>query len=754
MNYNENQNQHTNKKDAPRRKPHDKDPIDRLMSSMPFIILLPLALIFLEVVVHFAAFKEMNSSFFVYATFFSLSSGLIMAILCTLFGKKINYIISLVILGAVTVLCAVQVVYSAFFGDFFQLTTVGFAGNLADYMDNTIKVTLANMHWILLLFLPFILFAVFGRSALSPVKMDWALRIACAVFAVCFFFMGTLYINSRGEDDGDKYIYGEGFLVKDAIARFGVLTTARLEIQHKLFGDSAFEAPEDTVVINNDTTAIRGNDIFGPKDPVTDPYFPDTTKEPDESGIVDPPVTGGSEVSGSEGDTTVKVDPPKPPVIDRSPQRLDIDFEKLKNDALAAKKNNLYNAHVYFENRAGTNKHEYTGLFEGKNLIYITVEAWAPAAINEKLTPILYKMKNEGFVFENYYNSLWGGSTATGEYANITGNFYYDVNCLRYSAKTYQPFALGNMLDAEGYVTKAFHNHKYEYYGRDISHPNFGYDWYGIGNWSGVTFTEKWPKSDHELGLNTLSELRADVPFHLYYMTVSGHAYQTFIGNSQAAKHRSYVTSILGNDYKNQASLSFISCQYEVELMVKELYEECERLGILEDTVFVLAPDHFPYGLTEDDKANQAALAEMYGIPIDNIYNNPDLYRAPLIIWSASMEKPVKVEKVCSAPDILPTLLNLFGLEYDSRLIIGQDILDANAEGFVILNMLKSSHHFITDYGFFNFTTKKFTVADGYSVDPAALDQYVTQMRDFAYNVRKYSPYILDNDYYKIVFGN
>ena len=107
------------------------------------------------------------------------------------------------------------------------------------------------MHWILLLFLPFILFAVFGRSALSPVKMDWALRIACAVFAVCFFFMGTLYINSRGEDDGDKYIYGEGFLVKDAIARFGVLTTARLEIQHKLFGDSAFEAPEDTVVINN-----------------------------------------------------------------------------------------------------------------------------------------------------------------------------------------------------------------------------------------------------------------------------------------------------------------------------------------------------------------------------------------------------------------------------------------------------------------------------------------------------------------------
>jgi hypothetical protein len=152
-----------------------------------------------------------------------------------------------------------------------------------------------------------------------------------------------------------------------------------------------------------------------------------------------------------------------------------------------------------------------------------------------------------------------------------------------------------------GYECHAFHNHTYDYYSRDKSHPNFGYDWHAVCNWD-VKFTSAWPKSDQELALNSLSYLSLEEPFHLYYMTVSGHAYQTFIGNSQAAKHRSYVTSILGNDYKNQASLSFISCQYEVELMVKELYEECDRLGILEDTVFVLAPDHFPYGLTEDDR--------------------------------------------------------------------------------------------------------------------------------------------------------
>ncbi len=745
MNYNENQKQRTSDAAAPRRQPGDKSPADRLFGTLPFVIFLPIALIYIELVAHIAAFSEIEPSFFVYSTFFSVAGAMITAILCTFFSRKINYIITLVILGGATLLCCIQVIYSAFFGDFFQLTTLGMAGNLADYMDNTIKVIFANIHWVLLLFIPFILFAIFGRKVIVPEKSEWMLRICCAVFAVGFFLLGTLYVNAHDDLFGDRFIYREGFQVKDSISKFGVLTTARLEIQYKLFGMPEADVGEIPDVLEGEiTTAIQGVDIFGPKvttSPDTDPVSPPDSGE----------VTGGTEASGEVSGEQTTPPPPPPPVVDRSPQRLDIDFEKLIADAKAAGKNNLAKAHSFFASRAGTNKHEYTGLFEGKNLIYITVEGWAPAAINEKLTPTLYMMKNEGFVFENYYCSLWGGSTATGEYANITGNFYYDASCLKKSANTYQPFALGNLLTTMGYECHAFHNHTYDYYSRDKSHPNFGYDWHAVGNWD-VNFTSAWPKSDRELAVNSLSYLSLKEPFHLYYMTVSGHAYQTFGGNRQAAKHRDYVTGVLGNDYKNQLSLSFISCQYEVELMIKALYDECARLGILEDTVFVLAPDHFPYGLSEDDAANQEALAEMYGLPKDDIYNNFDLYKAPLIIWSGSMKEPVKVDKVCSAIDILPTLLNLFGAEYDSRILMGQDILDFNAEGIVTLNTLKSSYHFITDYGEFNFKTKKFTVAEGYNVDPAALEAYVSQKRDYLYNMRTYGPYILDNDYYKILF--
>lgn len=745
MNYNENQNGRTSDASAPRRQPGDKDGAERLLASLQFILALPLTLIYLELVVHIATFKEINPSFFVYTIFFSIAGGMLMALLCTLFDRKVNYVITLVLLALPTVLCAIQIVYSAFFGDFFALGMLGMAGNLADYMGNTIKAIFANLHWILILFVPFVLFTIFGRGVIVPERSNWMLRAACAIFSVCFFMLGTLYVNKHDEAFGDKFVYREGFMVRDSIERFGVMTTARLELQYMIFGMPTTDDPIDTNIIANDTTAIQGIDIFAPKD----------TTSPN-TDTVAPPVTGentGTSTSPESSDS--ETEPPAPPVIDRSPQRLDIDFDKLKADALAAGKNNLYKAHSFFESRAGTNKHEYTGYFEGKNLIYITVEGWAPAAINEKLTPTLYMMKNEGFVFNNYYCSLWGGSTATGEYANITGNFYYSADCFKKdkNAQTYQKFTLGNILPSLGYECHAFHNHDYEFYNRDMTHPNFGYDWHAVGNWD-VDFTAAWPKSDYELAINSLSYLSLEEPFHLYYMTTSGHSYQTFVGNRQAGKHRALVTSVLGNDYKNELSLSFIACQYEVERMIKTLYDECERLGILEDTVFVLAPDHFPYTLSENDDENVKALAEMYGLPTDDIYNNFDLYRAPLIIWSASMEGPVEINKVCSAPDILPTLLNLFGVDYDSRIIIGQDILDLNAEGFVILNTYKSYHNFITDYGSFNFKTKKFTVAEGYNVASAALENYVSQKRDYAFNLRTYSPYILDNDYYKILFPN
>ena len=177
---NENQNQHTNKKDAPRRRPHDKNPLDKLMSSLIFAITLPIILIYLELIVHLSAFSDISTKFFAYITLFCASMGMIIALICTLFNKKVNYFISLTVIGALTLLSSIHVVYSAFFGTFFEFANLGMAGNIADYMDNTFRAIFANLHWILLLFVPLVLFAVFGRKIIVPEKMGWVPRACCA----------------------------------------------------------------------------------------------------------------------------------------------------------------------------------------------------------------------------------------------------------------------------------------------------------------------------------------------------------------------------------------------------------------------------------------------------------------------------------------------------------------------------------------------------------------------------------------------
>ena len=88
-----------------------------------------------------------------------------------------------------------------------------------------------------------------------------------------------------------------------------------------------------------------------------------------------------------------------------------------------------------------------------------------------------------------------------------------------------------------------------------------GYTWYGIGNWDKSSlFSDQWPKSDRELAVNTLDYITADAPFHIYYMTVSGHALQTWGGNANSRAHRSLVTSA-GLNYTDQNALSYIASQ-------------------------------------------------------------------------------------------------------------------------------------------------------------------------------------------------
>jgi phosphoglycerol transferase MdoB-like AlkP superfamily enzyme len=284
---------------------------------------------------------------------------------------------------------------------------------------------------------------------------------------------------------------------------------------------------------------------------------------------------------------------------------------------------------------------------------------------------------------------------------------------------------MGNQLNRQGYDTRAYHDHTYTYYKRDKTHPNMGYLYQGLGN--GLEITPTWPESDLEMMEQTVPEYVTQAPFHTYYMTVSGHLEYSFMGNQMAAKHRDEVSDL---DLSEEAQ-AYLACQIELDLALQNLLEQLQNAGQLENTVICLYPDHYPYGLSEK------AIDELAD---PGVRETLDLYRNTMILWSGDSEEPVIIDKPCSNLDILPTLSNLFGLEYDSRLLMGRDIL-SDEPGLVMF----SDCSYITDLGEYHAKDDTFMPAPN-AVIP---DGYPQNMLKCVQNKFLFSGKILMTDYYR-----
>lgn len=412
-------------------------------------------------------------------------------------------------------------------------------------------------------------------------------------------------------------------------------------------------------------------------------------------------------------------------VKEREKNLLAIDFDKLLEHET---EENIQQMHSYFKQASATDKNDYTGKFAGYNLVFITAEAFAPYAAHPVLTPTLYKMVHEGIQFTDFYVPLWDVSTSDGEYVALNGllpksgvwSFYH-------SGTNHMPFVMGNQLKKSGYKTLAYHNHTYDYYRRDVSHPNMGYDYKAVGN--GLDIKPTWPASDLEMFEVTIPEYINEEPFHAYYMTVSGHLQYSFSGNSIAYKNKHYLEDFT---FSEQAK-AYLATQIELDKALAHLLKELEKSGAAANTLIVMSTDHYPYGLDFE------TIEEFIGGPVDR---NFDIYKSNLIMYTPNMEEII-VDKPMSSLDIIPTLSNLLGLDYDSRLLMGRDVF-SDAKPLVIFR----NGSFITEKGRFNTETNFFQSNHGDEPDPGYIELIQRQVDEKFY----YSTKILDLDYYRILF--
>ena len=458
-------------------------------------------------------------------------------------------------------------------------------------------------------------------------------------------------------------------------------------------------------------------------------------------------------IFGTPGETMPQVEEaaegqqePEEPVYDYN--QMDIDFEGLTAAASSDEERWLSE---YFGSVQPAQQNEYTGMFEGYNVIFITAEGFSGYMIDPELTPTLYKMSTEGFVFKNFYSPLHFTSTSGGEFQNLTGLYPragFPVS-LTESGKqsTYLPFTLANALNGEGYTSIGYHFNQ-NMYGRELSHPNLGYEWRQadacarpVTKETDEGGREYWPQSDDYMVQQTFEDYVDKEPFNIYYLTISMHLPYGYDSNEMSRRNWDQVASLPYSD-KTKA---YLAAGLELEKGLTDLVSKLEEAGIADHTLIAMAPDHVPYSdldILEELAGQDFGSDSVETLDEENV--SLDVYKNTWILWSAGMEEPVEVEKVCSQVDILPTLLNLLGAEYDSRMLAGIDVL-SDQEGMAVF----FSRSWITDQGTYSRYTEEFQPAPDVEMTEEEKNVYVENKKYLADCRLRLGELIIETDYYR-----
>lgn len=640
-----------------------------------------------ELILHFYTTKGgttlWNSGVY-FPVIMALVPALVLYGLSFLLGRRLSYGLFVGYSFLFAVFCGAQIVYYEIFDSFFSLRSMEMGGDAMQFTDTIFINIMETLPFLLLVLAPAIyttistrrMFAPSDRTAfMAAVPLLLAVGVHCAAILALPLFGGTgsmsaydLYHNVT-----DKYL---------SINKLGFATNFRLELQYLLTG----EQPDGDIVITPD-----------PTEPSSEPTDPE----------------GGND----------STEPP-PPIVYNI---MDIDF-----DALIANTNDkdLKQLHQYFKSQTASAQNEYTGMFEGCNLVLITAEGFSDKIISPERTPTLYKMLTEGIHFTNYYVPFWEVSTCDGEYAALTGTLpKSSVISFQETIDNYMPLTMSMQLIKEGYGAYAYHGHTYNYYKRNLYLANLGYDYKGYKG--GLPITYRWPNSDVEVVDLSTQYFAKNEPFITYYMTISGHMEYNFTGNNMCLRNKKYVE----NEPYSSDVRAYLACQLEFEFSLQLLMERLKEAGTLDNTVFVITADHYPYGLTN------AEYSELFGHTIEK---NFERYENGLIIYKPGMT-PFTVEEPCSSIDILPTLSNLFGLEFDSRLYMGRDVLSEKTPLVIFKN-----RSWITDRGRYNSVSGEAIANDGTPLP----EDYVKYINDQVSNRFTVSSRVLDYDYWRILFGN
>ena len=640
------------------------------------IFILFITIIYLELMFKYIMFKNIFNIGLLYTFIFIIPIVILLTLFTKLFNKIINKIVTILITLIITIYYIIQYVYYTLFSVPLSFSSIGMADQALDFTVIIKDTLIAHWQTVLLMLIPFILVCIIIKK-IDNDKYTKLSKISLLIMFITSYLLTFLtLIPSKNEDYSNYKLYNNIDDASSIINKFGILTYTKIDIKRQLFGY------EQTLVIEPDVEEI----------------------------------------------------------IIESEEIKELGFNEIEKDfsTMPVPNNTIATLNEYISQQQPTNKNQYTGMFEGKNLIFILAEGFNEIAVDETRTPTLYKLTTNGFVFNNFYSPVYL-STTGGEFQATTGLIPTQEILSLWKGKTPTiEYALGNSFSELGYRIQSYHDWTYTYYKRHVTMQTLGfYNYIGCGNGLEQRQTCTWLPSDIDMvNVTTPDYLNQEGNFVTYYVTVSGHS--PYAPGDNIA--RRYISMLDGTNYSTQVRY-YLAAQVELDKMLEQLIANLEESGELDNTVIALVGDHYPYTLSTEEM-NEASDYYKDGII--------EVNRSNFILWNNQIEEPIIIDKVGSQIDVLPTLLNLFGIEYDSRTIVGKDIL-SEYPGIAIF----SNRSWVTDKGSYYTNSGKFVPKEGveFESDEEKLN-YIRSINARVSNSFSISKMLIESNYYEYFKNN
>lgn len=413
----------------------------------------------------------------------------------------------------------------------------------------------------------------------------------------------------------------------------------------------------------------------------------------------------------------------------------------------------------YLENKKNLKPNQYTGIFEGKNVIAIHAESLQSFTMGlefngQEVTPNLNKLTKSGMYFNNFYAQVGVGTSSDSEFTYATSLLPSNNGTVFVNYYNDHFVTIQNLLKNKGYYVFSMHGNVGDFWNRQTMHMNMGYDKmydknsfvideeYGLGLSDGSFFRQVVPM---------IKDINDNVgkPFYGTLITLTNHTPwkdASEYDNLDLAINVNIDGEDIRREYINDTMIGkYLKSVNYMDKAIGNFINDMDQAGLLDNTIIVIYGDHdaripkkqFDYMYNYD-----AVNDTMYEIDSPNYkeFNDYDYELSksvPFIIWSKDMTQGMEINTPMGMIDVLPTLGNM--LNVYNKYALGKDIMGIKKEDGIVV--FKDSSY-ITDKIYYNAkNNESYTISNG-----VLENDYISKRSEYADKIIEISNNIIIYD--------